>query len=835
MVILDNIVPIVNNLNNQTSLHDVIEKHEPENKFLKSIVNNLIGKDEESNLEPIISKSLIGKDEESLIDAKNSLNILVNSIKRAHGLPVEDNNWLNLPKPNVTNEIETIAEPNIVDQNLNVLTDVNSQDTVLVDNTSPLVTNCFYSSNLTNKLKLIDSKKELVLKYSFNVKNNCRNAIKQFEIFTDSVVIIPDAERINLNKNVFNNKDRQIHLSDKVPELPVIQINPLQPAENKDTPVKTSKLSERISIIESIMSNRGLTYKNRKAEVARILEFDNIDFPREIEVGGFGSIESLIAHQKSDPKLTIIRNMVKTEPVRWDNQIVEYHNSKANIHIVKGALVFYRVKDNKLLPLISKNWVVDLGLLYHVENHEGHDKMQMVFQNCYYLPAIKNLMREITRSCYHCQKYKIHGSANLQKLADKKITAKYTFDLIFADLTFLSSDEGKKMILTIIDTASRRLWAYPLKEKTGTQIVESFKKLVKNDLNQHKIVAVRFDNGKEFANKIVKDYFKEMGTRIIYGTPYHSQGAGPIESLNMSLKERLKMKLCQSEKKTWVSILDDVVRAYNTSIHSSLKGLSPFQAYQKFMPEVQHVIPVSREQQEQLNDAERPKLFHRGDLVMNKACDIGPHDAARGLKPRWTGPYFITKRYEDNKTYLLGNSDMKREIRSTHKHLKKFESPSTRVRQSFTFKKVRDNYFPKFLDEIDIYREKIPTPPPTPEIVEKTADLSWSSDSTYFVYDTDDTPSYVKDISITERKYGYLSIKERERRDLQEKIERGAVTQEQIPGELERINNIPLYNQPPDIPQFAWREMMRRAKANIKTSDEDLNGGWKKMVPTRSD
>ncbi|CAF4928411.1 unnamed protein product, partial [Rotaria socialis] len=348
----DNIVPIVNNLNNQSSLHDVIKKHEPENKFLHSIINNLIGKDEESSLEPVISSNTIDKDAESLIDAKNSLNILVNSIKRAHGIPVEDSNWLNLAKPDTPEVTVSTPEPAIVEEAINVITDVKSQDTVLTDNITTNIINCFYSSNLTNKLKLIDSKKELVLKYSFNVKNNCRNAIKQFEIFTDSVVIIPDAERINLNKNVFNNKDRQIHLSDKIPDLPVIKINPSIPVENKDTSVKTSRLSERISIIESIMNNRGLTYKNRKAEVARILEFDKIDFPREVEVGGFGGIESLIAHQKSDPKLTIIRNMVKTEPVRWDNQIVEYHNIKANIHIVKGALVFYRVKDNKLLPLI---------------------------------------------------------------------------------------------------------------------------------------------------------------------------------------------------------------------------------------------------------------------------------------------------------------------------------------------------------------------------------------------------------------------------------------------------------------------------------------------------
>ncbi|CAF3384469.1 unnamed protein product, partial [Rotaria socialis] len=53
-------------------------------------MRNIIGKDEESSLEPIISKN---------VDSKSSLNILVDSIKCAHGIPVEDGNWLNLAKP----------------------------------------------------------------------------------------------------------------------------------------------------------------------------------------------------------------------------------------------------------------------------------------------------------------------------------------------------------------------------------------------------------------------------------------------------------------------------------------------------------------------------------------------------------------------------------------------------------------------------------------------------------------------------------------------------------------------------------------------------------------
>ncbi|CAF4900542.1 unnamed protein product, partial [Rotaria socialis] len=279
----DNVVPKVikkpievDELGNLISFHELNKKHQPDNKFLKSVLNNLVDKDEESIVEqvdpPIDSNS------------KSSLNILMNSIKRANGIPVDNDNWLNLPKPDPTINIPEI-KPTVENNIINIATDENNLDTSLEDTNKSQDINSFYSSNLINKLKLIDSKKELILKYSFNVKNNCNNAIKQFEVFTD--------------------KDRQIHLSAKVPELPVKSNNEVPTVLPNDKPTPISKLSERIKIINDIMNNRSLTYKNRKAEVARILEFNDIELPRESERGGFAGVDRLIEHQKKDAKLAI--------------------------------------------------------------------------------------------------------------------------------------------------------------------------------------------------------------------------------------------------------------------------------------------------------------------------------------------------------------------------------------------------------------------------------------------------------------------------------------------------------------------------------------------------
>ncbi|CAF4100383.1 unnamed protein product [Rotaria magnacalcarata] len=727
----DNIVPL-------TKFNSINSKHEPDNNFLESVLENMIT-DHEVEVPKHTLVSKINND---------SLNVLMNSIKKANGLEVKNDNWLDLPKkePIIENTLPLMS-PELSSESLNnniIINNVVNEVQILSDNSLPTI-ECFYSSNIINKLKLIDSKRELYLKYSFNYKNNCNNKIKQFEVFTDKVLVVTDSERLSLNKDVYNLKEKQIHLSDNFPKLPTDKSLKLEPSiSNAEEPLKFSKLSERLKLINTIMNDRSQSYKDRKAEVARVLDFNNIELPRELE-RGFSSEEGLIDHQNKDKYLSIVKRMIKIEPIRWENSVIQYHNEKRNLHIVNGVLVFYRVKDHKLIPLASRDWIINLGLYLHVTEHEGHEKMQMTLQNCYYLPSIKNLMREITNSCFWCQSFKIHGSANLKKLTDRKITAKHTFDLVFADLTFLSLDEGKKIILTIVDVASRRLWAVPLKDKTGIQIVEAFKKIIRTDLNQHRLAAVRFDCGKEFANKLVKDFFKSMGTQIIYGTPYHSAGGAIAETANLVLKERLKMKLCQSEKKNWVSILDETVYAYNKSVHSALIGITPFQAYQKYMPEIDYQIPVSREIQEQLLDAERPKLFEVGDLVLNRISTINPHSASRGLSQRWEGPYFVKRRHADNKTYFLQNDDMENEKRTTHKFMKKFLVPTARVRNSKAFDDMRHEYFPERLDEINIGKDKIEIPPPPP--VKEPTETSWSSSSSNYNYDTGNTPIKVRNMT----------------------------------------------------------------------------------------
>ncbi|CAF3501678.1 unnamed protein product [Rotaria socialis] len=100
----DNVVAKVNKkpievdeLGNLISFHELNKKHEPNNKFLKSVLNNLIDKDEESIVEQIDPPT----------DSKSSLDILMNSIKRANGIPVDGDNWLNLPKSDpIINETE---------------------------------------------------------------------------------------------------------------------------------------------------------------------------------------------------------------------------------------------------------------------------------------------------------------------------------------------------------------------------------------------------------------------------------------------------------------------------------------------------------------------------------------------------------------------------------------------------------------------------------------------------------------------------------------------------------------------------------------------------------
>ena len=64
------------------------------------------------------------------------------------------------------------------------------------------------------------------------------------------------------------------------------------------------------------------------------------------------------------------------------------------------------------------------------------------------------------------------------------------------------SNDGYKHILTCIDVLSKYAWAIPLKNKSGTSLVNAFKQIFESGRKPEKL---QTDKGSEFTNKVFKN------------------------------------------------------------------------------------------------------------------------------------------------------------------------------------------------------------------------------------------------------------------------------------------------------------------------------------------
>lgn len=134
------------------------------------------------------------------------------------------------------------------------------------------------------------------------------------------------------------------------------------------------------------------------------------------------------------------------------------------------------------------------------------------------------------------------------------------------------NDNGNRFILTIVDIYSRYAWAIPLKDKSGQAVLNAFKKVKKAP------ELLWVDEGKEFFNEEVKNYFKRRGTHMYH--TYSGMKSVYAERFNRTLKEKMWERMDAEHTDKWVHMVNDLVKEYNDTEHSSIKN-TPAEVYLK--------------------------------------------------------------------------------------------------------------------------------------------------------------------------------------------------------------------------------------------------------------
>lgn len=241
----------------------------------------------------------------------------------------------------------------------------------------------------------------------------------------------------------------------------------------------------------------------------------------------------------------------------------------------------------------------------------------------------------------------IHRNARLN-FQRRHVVMRDIDDLWQADLIEMQShskDNSKnRYILAVIDTFSKYAWAYPLKQKSKTDVTQTFKKL----LEKGRICKnLQTDLGKEFYNS---DFKKQMAKyNINHYSSYSTKKASIVERFIRTLKNMLYKQFSLQGNYKWTNgLLDKVVQKYNSSFHRTI-GMKPIQVNQ----ENKYII---LQKFKNLSEALSSKCKAKS-LKINDHVRISKYKGVfeKGYTPNWSTEIFkIVKVQNTNPvTYLL--------------------------------------------------------------------------------------------------------------------------------------------------------------------------------------
>ncbi|GFS57234.1 putative uncharacterized transposon-derived protein F54H12.3 [Trichonephila clavipes] len=200
-----------------------------------------------------------------------------------------------------------------------------------------------------------------------------------------------------------------------------------------------------------------------------------------------------------------------------------------------------------------------------------------------------------------------------------------------ADLVDMQSlaefNKGYKYLLTCIDLFSKFAWAVPLKDKFGKSVKSGLEIIFK----ERKPKVLQTDAGKEFLNKIVQNYLKNLNVNFFFFTNNETK-ASIVERFNRTLKTKMWKYFTEFNTKNYIDVIDKLIHSYNHSYHRSIK-MEP--------------VSVSRHNRKQVlknlygglrNEKPKAPRFKIGDIVRINKQKL---HFEKGYEQNWRRELFI--------------------------------------------------------------------------------------------------------------------------------------------------------------------------------------------------
>jgi len=130
-------------------------------------------------------------------------------------------------------------------------------------------------------------------------------------------------------------------------------------------------------------------------------------------------------------------------------------------------------------------------------------------------------------------------------------------------------DDGFRYVVHARDHFTKFSWAEPLKRKQAVGVARFLHKLF---CYWGIPTFLQSDNGREFVNKVVREYVQKWGSIVfLHGRPRHPQSQGMVESANKQLRMKLWKWMDETGRSDWTSALDCILMRMNNHVSSTTR------------------------------------------------------------------------------------------------------------------------------------------------------------------------------------------------------------------------------------------------------------------------
>jgi Integrase core domain/Chromo (CHRromatin Organisation MOdifier) domain len=238
----------------------------------------------------------------------------------------------------------------------------------------------------------------------------------------------------------------------------------------------------------------------------------------------------------------------------------------------------------------------------------------------------------------------------LHKPIRRKFRRRKTFaigiqDLFQADLVDVSSlakyNDSHRYLFVCIDVFSKYAYAIPLKNKSGSSITSAFEAIINRAKPNH----LQTDKGTEFLNATFQKFLRDNDIKF-YTSENDDIKCAVIERWNRTLKSKMWKYFTYKSTLRYVDVLDDLVKSYNDTYHSSIK----------MAPSAVNVHNES-EIRKRLFGAKKRPLKYKFDIGDKVRISETRRTFKKGYLPSWSEEIFkIASRHpSDPPTYVISD------------------------------------------------------------------------------------------------------------------------------------------------------------------------------------